>query len=150
MTPLAFLLIVLAVFFLMEAVAWATHKYVMHGILWNLHESHHLPRAGAFEKNDWFGAFFSVVAVGLFGAGYVYGPVWTAIGVGVTAYGAAYLFLHDMLTHKRFGVNIKPKSGYLRAVLRSHRVHHARRTKEGGVSFGFLVPVKAGKRSALN
>lgn len=141
-----FLLTSLTVFFLMEAVAWATHKYVMHGFLWNLHESHHLPRHGALEKNDWFGLFFSIVAVVIFAAGYFVGPFFTAVGVGVTGYGFAYLFLHDILTHKRFGIHIKPDSGYLRAVLRSHRVHHARRTKEGGVSFGFLVPVRTSRQ----
>ena len=26
----------------MEAVAWATHKYLMHGLLWRLHEDHHV------------------------------------------------------------------------------------------------------------
>ena len=142
MSSLDFFLIALGVFLFMEGVAWWTHKYVMHGFLWNLHESHHLPRRGALEKNDWFGVFFSFVAMGVFAAGYFVSPVFTAAGVGITGYGFAYLFLHDMLTHKRFGVNLKPQSGYLRAVLRSHRIHHARRTKEGGVSFGFLIPVK--------
>lgn len=141
MSVLPFFLIALAAFVVMEGVAWATHKYVMHGFLWSLHESHHLPRQGAFEKNDWFGVFFSVIAMGLFAAGYFVSPVYTALGAGVTAYGVAYLFLHDILNHKRFGIHIKPRSGYLRAVLRSHRIHHARRTREGGVSFGFLVPV---------
>jgi beta-carotene 3-hydroxylase len=149
MTTTSFILIALAVFFLMEGVAWAAHKYVMHGFLWNLHESHHQPRTGPLELNDWFGVFFSVVAMGVFTAGYVVSPVWTAVGVGITGYGLAYLFLHDILTHKRFGIHIKPKSGYLRAVLRSHRIHHARRTKEGGVSFGFLVPVKTTGRQRI-
>jgi beta-carotene 3-hydroxylase len=143
MTTTLFILIALIVFFLMEGVAWAAHKYVMHGFLWSLHESHHLPRTGPFEKNDWFGLFFSIVAMGVFAAGYFVGPVFTAVGVGITGYGLAYLFLHDILNHKRFGIHIKPKNGYLRAVLRSHRIHHARRTKEDGVSFGFLIPVKA-------
>lgn len=142
------MLVALAVFLLMEGVAWATHKYVMHGFLWRLHESHHLPRQGAWERNDWFGVFFSIVAMGVFAAGYVWGPLFTAVGVGITGYGLAYLFLHDMLTHKRFGVNFKPRSGYLRAVLRSHRIHHARRTREGGVSFGFLVPVRTPRKAA--
>jgi beta-carotene 3-hydroxylase len=135
------LLIFLSVFFLMEGVAWATHKYVMHGFLWSLHESHHLPRTGALEKNDWFGVFFSVVAMGFFAAGYLVDGRFTAAGLGMTAYGLAYLFLHDILNHKRFGIHIKPDSGYLRAVLRSHRIHHARKGKDGCVSFGFLVPL---------
>lgn len=135
------LLVFLAVFLMMEGVAWAAHKYVMHGFLWSWHESHHLPRTGAFEKNDRFGVFFSLVAVGLFAAGYFGNGLFTAAGLGMTAYGIAYLFLHDILNHRRFGIHLQPKNAYLRAVLRSHRIHHARQGKEGCVSFGFLVPL---------
>ena len=35
--------IVFITFVFMEFVAWATHKYVMHGFLWYLHEDHHVP-----------------------------------------------------------------------------------------------------------
>ncbi len=141
-----FAFVFLSTFLLMELVAWATHKYVMHGFLWSLHASHHRPRAmdssAGPEKNDWFGAFFSLVAVGLFVAGATVHGLFFAGGLGMTAYGLAYLFLHDILAHKRFGIRIHPKGGYLRNVLRSHRVHHARRTKEGCVSFGFLIPMR--------
>ena len=37
-------LVFFGVFFGMEGVAWTTHKYVMHGSLWSLHESHHRER----------------------------------------------------------------------------------------------------------
>ena len=33
--------IIIVTFFLMEGVAWAAHKYIMHGFLWHLHEDHH-------------------------------------------------------------------------------------------------------------
>lgn len=134
------------VFCAMEGVAWATHKYLMHGPLWVLHASHHRPRTGALERNDWFGAFFSLVAAGLFAAGAAVHPLFFAAGAGMTAYGLAYLFLHDILNHKRFGIHIKPRNRYLRAVLRSHRVHHARSTREGCVSFGFLIPARFARR----
>lgn len=140
--PIPHILIVLAVFAGMEGVAWATHKYVMHGFLWSLHKSHHYPRTGPLERNDWFGVFFSVMAIGLIGAGVTFHPYFLSAGLGMTAYGLAYLFLHDILNHKRFGIHIMPRSGYLRAVLRSHRLHHARREKDGCISFGFLVPLR--------
>ena len=38
----------------MEGVAWTNHKYIMHGFLWVLHESHHKPHKGRFELNDLF------------------------------------------------------------------------------------------------
>ena len=50
-------------FLIMEGVAWTTHKYVMHGILWNLHESHHRPHTGIFEKNDFFFLIYASIAM---------------------------------------------------------------------------------------
>jgi beta-carotene 3-hydroxylase len=45
--------IVLLSFLGMEAVAWFTHKYVMHGLLWYLHKDHHHKESkGFFEHND--------------------------------------------------------------------------------------------------
>ncbi len=47
-------------FFFMEFVAWFTHKYIMHGFLWVLHEDHHKKdHSSFFEKND---AFFLIFA----------------------------------------------------------------------------------------
>ena len=33
-------LITLVTFLIMEFVAWAVHKYIMHGFLWSLHKDH--------------------------------------------------------------------------------------------------------------
>ena len=55
-----FALILTGTFLLMEGVAWATHKYVMHGFLWSWHKDHHLPEEGFFEKNDLFLLIFAV------------------------------------------------------------------------------------------
>jgi beta-carotene 3-hydroxylase len=143
-----FAAIVLLSFAAMEGVAWASHRYIMHGFGWAWHASHHPApghrRTGWFEKNDLFGLVFSVIAISGMLVGVLRGGPWKyalAIGIGMTLYGAAYLFLHDMLVHKRFGVNLHPRSGYLRAVMRTHRLHHARRTKEGCHAFGFLIPL---------
>ena len=37
---LALTIIITAI--LMEAVAWGMHKFIMHGLFWNLHEDHHV------------------------------------------------------------------------------------------------------------
>jgi beta-carotene 3-hydroxylase len=66
---LIYLTVFLVVFIGMEGVAWALHRYVMHGFLWVLHESHHRPRKSWFEMNDLFGFFFTAVSIGLFLAG---------------------------------------------------------------------------------
>ena len=33
---------VVATFSFMEFVAWAVHKYIMHGFLWSIHKDHHV------------------------------------------------------------------------------------------------------------
>ena len=58
-TILLNLSIVLAMAAFMEFVAWATHKYVMHGFLWVLHADHHRPSHRGLQKNDWFSVFFA-------------------------------------------------------------------------------------------
>jgi len=32
-----------------------------------------------------------------------------------------------------------PKSGYAKRLVQAHKLHHATQSKEGGVSFGFLI-----------
>ena len=49
-----YVFVAIGVFLLMEPITWATHKYVMHGFLWYLHEDHHQKSDGFFEKNDAF------------------------------------------------------------------------------------------------
>jgi beta-carotene 3-hydroxylase len=85
--PLGYALLFLAVFASMEAVAWLMHKYLMHGPLWVLHESHHRPRTGWFEKNDLFGIFFSIPSIILIYLGTHGTPALLAVGLGMTAYG---------------------------------------------------------------
>ena len=55
--------IILFTVILMEGVTWLTHKYVMHGFLWYLHEDHHQPKYGSiFEKNDFVRSTFFLFA----------------------------------------------------------------------------------------
>mgnify|MGYP002781059654 CR=1 FL=1 len=113
----------------------------MHGFLWSLHKSHHEPREGAFEKNDWFAVFFAAIAITMFAAGAWFG--WTPLSwaaAGVTAYGVLYALAHDALVHRRFPFRLTPRGRYLKQLVQAHRLHHAVRGKEGGVSFGFLIP----------
>lgn len=57
-------LIVLVTFICMEGVTWLTHKYVMHGFLWNLHEDHHQKKEDEFfEKNDAFFIIFAALSM---------------------------------------------------------------------------------------
>lgn len=125
-------------FFGMEGVAWLTHRYLMHGPLWSLHRSHHEPRPGRFERNDLFGGLFSLPSIALIYLG-THGTPWALpLGIGMTAYGAAYFLFHDVLVHKRLRPRWRPQGAYLDRIVRAHLRHHRTHTKHGAVSFGFL------------
>ncbi|MCB8838733.1 sterol desaturase family protein [Aurantimonas sp. VKM B-3413] len=137
-TTLALVGIALAVFLVMEAVAWAAHKYIMHGWGWGWHRSHHEPREGLFEKNDLYAVVFSVLAIALFAIAGLGHPVVGAIAVGITLYGAFYFIVHDGLVHQRWPFRNIPHKGYAKRLVQAHRLHHAVEGKDGAVSFGFL------------
>ena len=130
----------------MEAVAWFTHKYIMHGFLWVLHKDHHArSNDSVFERNGFFflifaipGSVFIIVGSQL---GFDFFLFW--IGLGITLYGAAYFFVHDLFIHQRIKVLKKTKNPYLLAIRRGHKVHHKYLGKEDGECFGMLlVPLK--------
>ncbi|MGP9766890.1 sterol desaturase family protein [Halomonas sp. AOP13-D3-9] len=132
------LMLVIAAFLSMEVFAWYAHKYIMHGWGWRWHKSHHEPTEGVFEKNDLYVVVFSLVVVGMFAVGDLYWKPLMAIASGITLYGVAYSLFHDGMVHQRWPIRWQPKSGYLKRLVQAHRIHHAVRTREGAVSFGFL------------
>ena len=139
------ILIVLVAFIGMEGVAWFTHKYVMHGLLWHLHKDHHKKESsGFFEHNDYFFLIFAIPGIVclLFGirSGYNY-LFW--IGLGITLYGLAYFLVHDIFIHQRFNLFRNTNNAYFKAIRRAHKVHHKHLGKEQGECFGMLwVPFK--------
>ena len=138
---------------LMEAVAYFSHKYVMHGSLWVLHESHHRPRKGLFELNDLFAFFFATPSIILIWFG-TNGHPWALwAGLGVAAYGAVYFGFHDIIVHRRISHDWRPKGIYMQRIVHAHRLHHALEEKEGAVSFGFAyappVPVLRAQMKAI-
>lgn len=138
--------IVAATFVAMEGVAWATHKFVMHGFLWHLHSDHHKKdHYGFLERNDTFFLLFAVPSMLLFAAGAVNGPgaPWAWIGLGILIYGIAYFLVHEVFIHQRIKWLRTTRSAYFLALRRAHKAHHKRLTKEDGVCFGMLfVPRK--------
>lgn len=124
----------------MEFVAWFTHKFIMHGFLWWLHRSHHEKREGFFEKNDWFAIIFAIPSWLCIMLGVIYeSPVSILIGAGMSAYGAAYFLVHDIIVHQRLKWFRNLNSRYIRAVRWAHKMHHKHLGKEDGESFGFLI-----------
>ena len=138
------ILIVLATVFAMEWVAWASHKYIMHGWGWGWHRDHHEPHDNALEKNDLYAIVGAAMSISMFALGseMVLGDAawWPAtwIGLGVMFYGIIYTLVHDGLVHQRYFKYV-PKSGYAKRLVQAHKLHHATIGKEGGVSFGFVL-----------
>jgi beta-carotene 3-hydroxylase len=135
---LMFTVIFVATVATMEGVAYLMHKYLMHGPLWFLHESHHRRDKGRFELNDLFGVFFAVPSVILIYLGTHGSPLLLPIGLGMTAYGAIYFGFHDVIVHRRIRHGLRPKNRYLQRIIKAHHIHHATREKHGAVSFGFV------------
>lgn len=145
MNTFVHILIVIVSFISMEAMAWLTHKYIMHGLLWRLHKDHHkkeLP--GFFEHNDFFFLIFALPGIaGLyFGMNAGYNTLFW-IGLGITIYGFAYFFVHDIFIHQRFRFLRNTENRYFKAIRRAHKMHHKHIGKEEGECFGMLwVPLK--------
>ncbi len=124
----------------MEGFAYVMHRWVMHGIGWFLHESHHRPRHGNWELNDLYAVIFAVPSiVMLLGAAqFDWWVGWAWIGGGIAAYGAIYFGFHDIIVHRRIPTRYLPKSAYMKRIVQAHRLHHVVESKTGTVSFGFL------------
>lgn len=139
------LAIVLITFFLMEGFTWVVHKYIMHGLLWVLHKDHHdHSNDGPLEKNDYFFIIFAVPAIilMLMGAKQDFNYLFY-IGLGITFYGMAYFFVHDIFIHQRVSFLKNTTNPYLLAIRRAHKQHHKHIGKGEGECFGFLwVPIK--------
>ena len=139
MSVFYFLLVMLVSFAAMEAVTWATHKWVMHGFLWVLHKDHHQVEPGFFEKNDSFFFIFAIPCMLSIMLGSIYNIWWVmAIGFGVLCYGFAYFIVHDVIIHQRFKWFSKSRNTYVRAIRWAHKMHHKHLDKHNGESFGML------------
>ena len=139
------ILITIFVFIAMEPMTWLIHKYVMHGFLWILHKDHHdHSNEGELEKNDYFFIIFAIPAIALFYFGALGGYNYLFfIGLGITLYGVAYFFVHDIFIHQRIKIFSKTNHPYFLAIRRAHKQHHKHIGKEEGECFGFLfVPIK--------
>ncbi|REC72023.1 beta-carotene hydroxylase [Chryseobacterium elymi] len=139
------LLIVLLVFISMEGATWLIHKYIMHGFLWVLHRDHHdHSNNGSLERNDLFFVIFATPAIAMLYAGVRqdFSSLFF-IGLGISLYGMAYFFVHDIFIHQRTKIFRNTRNRYLLAIRRAHKQHHKHIQKERGECFGFLwVPVK--------
>jgi beta-carotene 3-hydroxylase len=132
-------LVAVAALVLMEPVTALIHRFVMHGFAMGWHRSHHEPPRRVLEANDLFPVVFAATTIVLLAIG-VYVPgapsLLVPIGIGVTAYGAAYLLVHDVVIHRRLAFVPLPDA-LLKQWREAHNVHHL----FAGAPYGFLAPV---------
>lgn len=134
-------------FVAMELTSQWLHRVLFHGPLWWIHQSHHVPNShSAWEKNDLFSLAFALSAIALI----LYGSrheqnLLLGIGLGITAYGLIYFWVHDLLTHhrhKRFLKTTKalplPRNRFLRRVIQAHRRHHQKVDRIGNGPYGLF------------
>ena len=143
MSWIIYVVIGIAAFVFMEGVAWFAHKYIMHGFLWNLHKDHHQPHEGFFEKNDFFFLIFAIPGWLCIQFGWQAEAWWVvSMGIGITFYGLAYFFVHEIIIHQRFKLFTKSNNRYIKAMRWAHKMHHRHLSKEDGESFGMLFVAK--------
>lgn len=138
--------VVLLSFVAMEAVSYLAHRFVMHGFGMGWHRSHHRRTESRFDKNDLFPVTFAAITILAMTAGVTLPSLELlyTVGIGVTVYGMAYLFVHDVYIHARLGR--LPTMAPLEWLKESHRIHHL----FGGEPYGMLLPIvpKALRRRA--
>ena len=150
------ILYVLAAFCSMELVAWFTHKYVMHGFLWNWHIDHHrkdnlqgLPlntEDKLLEKNDLFFLVYAIPAIILMIVGFsIQSMPMVFVSVGITLYGFTYFAIHDIIIHNRIKISfLQGKHNFfIEAIIKAHTAHHKPKNKQDFNNYGLLVfPLK--------
>jgi beta-carotene 3-hydroxylase len=144
------IIITLATVAVMEGVTWCTHKFVMHGFLWYLHQDHHQKNPNyPLEKNDMFFIIFAIPSIACLYNGLYTEGLWFLfpIGLGIMIYGALYFLVHEVIIHKRLFQNLKISHPYFKGLQRAHKAHHKNIHKEESMCFGMLyVPSRYFKK----
>ena len=144
------LLVAVATFGLMEPATYAMHRWVMHGPGRGLHLSHHRRGREGFELNDWYPVLFAALGMLAFAAGASVGRIHVLVPVslGSAAYGAAYLFVHDLYIHRRMAA-LSFEWSPLERLKAAHRVHHLFNGEPYGMLFP-VVPAELRRRAAAS
>lgn len=124
----------------MEAFSYFIHRFLFHGILWQIHKTHHTPRAFPFELNDIFSIFFAAVSILLmvFAERPFTDSIAFPVGFGIALYGAFYFVIHDLFTHRRL-LPFKSKNKLFLTIRAAHQRHHQTAEKKGIEPFGLFV-----------
>ncbi len=144
MNPALSIVILFLSFGGMELMAWLTHKYIMHGLMWHFHKDHHKKDHNSwFERNDIFFIIYATPGSLLIIMGIISGIDFKFfMGLGITLYGLAYFLVHDVFIHQRFSWFRDTNHPYFLALRKAHKAHHKIIEKERGVCFGMLLVPK--------
>lgn len=147
-----YFILILGSYFMMEFVAWFSHKYVMHGFLWKWHKDHHRMDGKSYskeqgggkrwEKNDLFFLIYALPSIILMIIGFSTGKLSLVfISIGIALYGLTYFLIHDIIIHHRLSAFIvqKKHNFFIKAVLRAHLAHHHPKSKQDFHNFGLLI-----------
>jgi beta-carotene 3-hydroxylase len=130
--------VVVLAFVGMEIFSGFFHKYVMDGVLWRIHKTHHIKGKGYFEFNDLFSFSFGAIATALLFLGIREFDWRFWAGIGIIVYGAVYFVVHDIFIHRRIRWIEHSNIPYLQALRRAHKAHHAYTDKAPGEEYGLL------------
>lgn len=119
----------------MEIFSYAVHRWLFHGVLWRIHETHHKPNRFFLELNDVFSLVFALLSVGLMFSG---NATAFAVGLGIAIYGFVYFITHDFFTHRRF-LPFKSTNKTLLTIRAAHQRHHQSVEKDGLEPYGLFV-----------
>ncbi len=124
----------------LEIFSYAVHRWFFHGILWRIHESHHIATRGWFEFNDIFSIIFGGISLLLlvFAKHPLSESVAFPIGLGIAIYGVVYFIVHDLFTHRRF-LPFGSENKLLLTIRAAHQKHHQTTGKQGIEPFGLFV-----------
>lgn len=137
------LAVVVVAFVVMEPLTYLAHRFVFHGLGMFLHRSHHRrwsaprPDDGWTEPNDVFPVIFAAATMTALAVGFNVDGWSTLVPVcvGVTLYGVAYAFVHDVYIHGRLGP--RRANARLDRLAVAHSLHH----RFGGEPYGMLLPI---------
>lgn len=118
----------------MEIFSYLVHRFLFHGILWRVHQTHHKPHKFPIELNDVFSIVFALLSIGLIVSGNEYA---FPIGLGIAIYGFVYFILHDFFTHRRF-LPFGSQNKILLTIRSAHQRHHQSIEKDGLEPFGLF------------
>ncbi len=124
----------------LELFSYIVHRWLFHGVLWRIHQTHHMARKSRFEPNDLFSGVFATASICLiiFAEKPLLDSISFPVGLGIAIYGAVYFITHDIFTHRRF-LWFNSQNRLLLAIRAAHQKHHQSAEKHGVEPFGLFI-----------